>query len=153
MRNSPVPQQEAAPGAANGALTGPAAGPSQRQPTFRPQLRQPYTIGDFSYNSGPRAGQRGTISMIKLGVWAGDDLPRDVRAHHSAQPTFPRSSTLQQLHDDQDFEAYREVGAASMRALLASGQHRPAARRDRVARVPELGVRDTFVGVPPLGWL
>ena len=112
-------EEQAAPGAANGAL------------------RQPYAIGDFSYRAGPRAGQRGTISLIKLGVWAGDDLPWDVRAYHSAQPTFPRSSTLQQLYDDQDFEAYRELGAASMRALLASGRHHAAARRDRVARVPE----------------
>jgi hypothetical protein len=124
------------PASATGALPSPAASAILSQPELRqPGLRQPYAIGEFRYTSGPRAGQRGTISMIKLGVWAGDDLPWDVRAYYGAQPTFPRSSTLQQLYDDLDFEAYRELGAASMRALLRSRQQTAAARR--VPRVPE----------------
>jgi hypothetical protein len=108
----------------------------------QPQLRQAYAWGQFRYTVGPRAGQRGTIGMIKLGVWAGQDLPWDVRAYYQAQQTFPRSSTLQQLYDDEDFEAYRELGAASMRALLAGRpQRRPARDQqgsgDHVPAVPQ----------------
>ena len=115
----------------------------------QPQLRQAYAWGQFSYTVGPRAGQRGTIGMIKLGVWAGEDLPWDVRAYYQAQPTFPRSSTLQQLYDDEDFEAYRELGAASMRALLAA---RPEARRpvSRARRDPVAGHRVPAVQQPGL---
>ncbi len=116
----------------------------------QPQLRQAYAWGQFRYTVGPRAGQRGTIGMIKLGVWAGDDLPWDVRAYYQAQRTFPRSSTLQQLYDDEDFEAYRELGAASMRALLAGRPQRRPARngQHRAAGGGEQGADDRVPAVP-----
>ncbi|HEX9034332.1 MAG TPA: patatin-like phospholipase family protein [Streptosporangiaceae bacterium] len=113
-------------GGASGGASGGAAATSGFLPGSRPaQVRQPFATGTFRYTSGPRAGQQGTLSMIKLGVWAGADLPWDVRSYYEAHPTFPRASTLQQLYDDEDFEAYRELGVASMRALLASSRRHP----------------------------
>jgi hypothetical protein len=106
--------------------------PGQPLPGRRPpDLRQAHVCGRFRYTTGPAVGRSGTISMIKLGVWPGDDLPWDVRAYYEDQPTFPRSSTVQQLYDDQDFEAYRELGAAAMRALLASCRQHQHRRHDR----------------------
>ena len=75
-------------------------------------------------------------------MWAGPDLPWDVRAYYQAHPTFPRASTLQQLYDDEDFEAYRELGAASMRALLAATRRR-AHRHHRVRHAPAAVVPET----------
>jgi hypothetical protein len=84
------------------------------------EMGQPYAHGTFRYPAGPMKDSPGTITMVKLGVWAGSDLPWDVRAYYEAHPTFPRSGTLQQLYDDRDFEAYRELGAAAVRAMLRS---------------------------------
>ena len=77
---------------------------------------RPFAIGTCKY---PDKELECEIDMIKLGVWNGRDLPWDVRAYYASHPTFPRDSTLKQLYDDEDFEAYRELGHASMKALLA----------------------------------
>lgn len=83
-------------------------------PARKAEVRQPFAVGSCRYANGSVC----EINVIKLGVWEGHDLPWDVRAYHEAHPTFPHDSTLQQLYDDEDFEAYRELGEASMRALL-----------------------------------
>lgn len=87
-------------------------------------VARPFTSGTFQRTRDPRGC--GRIDVIKLGVWEGRDLPWDVRAYYASHPTFPRDSTLRQLYDDEDFEAYRELGQASMRALLDHRQS-PAA--------------------------
>ena len=80
---------------------------------------RPFAIGTYHYAGDDREDQKCEIDIIKLGVWDGCDLPWDVRAYYASHPTFPRDSTLKQLYDDEDFEAYRELGQASMKALLA----------------------------------
>lgn len=91
------------------------------------EVARPFTSGTFHRARAPWGS--GLIDVIKLGVWDGRDLPWDVRAYYASHPTFPRDSTLRQLYDDEDFEAYRELGQASMRALLNHGQDPDTARR------------------------
>ncbi len=47
-------------------------------------------------------------------------------AHH---PEYPGNSTIEQLYDGAEFEAYRELGAAAVRAAVAN---EPAATRPAV---------------------
>jgi len=46
------------------------------------------------------------------------DAPLDVLAYKERHGTFPTDSTLQQLYDDQEFEAYRELGYHCARAAV-----------------------------------
>jgi len=48
-----------------------------------------------------------------------EQVPFDVTAYHEADPLFPNHSTVDQLYDDQKFEAYRALGHAA-------GQHAAA---------------------------
>lgn len=91
----------------------------------KPDTARPFTIGSYRYTTGPCRGQAGELDVVKLGVWPGHDLPWDVRAYFGSHPSFPRDSTLKQLYDEQDFEAYRELGEASMQALLAYRRDQP----------------------------
>jgi hypothetical protein len=94
---------------------------------------QPFAIGTYQYADDEHAKLECEIDIIKLGVWNGRDLPWDVRAYYATHPTFPRDSTLKQLYDDEDFEAYRELGHASMKALLAHRKVVPAHRNALLA--------------------
>ena len=74
----------------------------------------PYAVGRFRYPgepglagpAGPAGGHR--LLYLKLGVPA--DAPWDVLSYQDIHPAFPAASTLQQLYDDQEFEAYRALG-------------------------------------------
>lgn len=104
-----------------------------------PDVARPFATGTFRYTRDPDAGQAGELAMIKLGVWPGQDLPWDVRAYFANHRTFPRDSTLKQLYNDDDFEAYRELGHASMRALLA---HRASEAAQRAEEAVEVWIID-----------
>jgi len=54
---------------------------------------------------------------MKLAVPAG--APWDILAYQDRHPSFPTDSTLQQLYDDEEFEAYRELGYYCASAILA----------------------------------
>jgi len=51
--------------------------------------------------------------------------PWDVLSYQDIHPAFPAASTLQQLYDDQEFEAYRALGqhcaTELARAVSAAG--------------------------------
>ena len=64
----------------------------------------------------PAAGE---IWVCKLGWW--DKAPWDVRAYAAGHSTYPCDSTLQQLYDGAEFEAYHELGAASVIAAKEGG--------------------------------
>ena len=51
--------------------------------------------------------------MCKLGWWAG--APWDVLAYAKHHATYPCDSTLEQLYDATEFEAYQQLGAATVR--------------------------------------
>ena len=54
--------------------------------------------------------------MCKLGWWTG--APWDVRAYAADHPAYPTDSTLEQLYDSAEFDAYRELGACSVRLAM-----------------------------------
>ena len=61
----------------------------------------------------------GHIWICKLGWW--DQAPWDVRAYAAGHPAYPCDSTLQQLYDGAEFEAYRALGASAVIAAEEGG--------------------------------
>jgi hypothetical protein len=78
---------------------------------------QPYVHGTFTYTWDDDR-PHGIIHLVKLGVWPG--APWDVQAYASRHPTFPCDSTIQQMYDDEEFEAYRALGRAATHSMLES---------------------------------
>jgi hypothetical protein len=70
------------------------------------QCKAPYAKGTFTYPEKEAADHH--LFYLKLAVPA--DAPWDIIAYQQKHTTFPTDSTLQQLYDDQEFEAYRELG-------------------------------------------
>ena len=64
----------------------------------------------------PSAGE---MWICKLGWW--DKAPWDVRAYAAGHSSYPCDSTLQQLYDGAEFEAYHELGAAAVLAAKEGG--------------------------------
>lgn len=78
---------------------------------------RPWVTGSFTYTWDARQPPReGRIHVCKLGVWPG--APWDVQAYAVRHPTFPTDSTVQQLYDDEEFEAYRALGQAATKEML-----------------------------------
>lgn len=75
--------------------------------------------------AGPPLPATGTIWVCKLGWWR--DAPWDVRAYAGQHPEFPGLTTLQQLYDGAEFDAYRELGLCSAEAAQDNGLGNPAA--------------------------
>ncbi|WP_162308179.1 patatin-like phospholipase family protein [Segeticoccus rhizosphaerae] len=73
-------------------------------------------LGTFCYPDDP--GNPHHLVYGKLAV--PDDAPWDVQAYRQAHPTFPIDSTVQQLYDADEFEAYRALGSHVTTALLRS---------------------------------
>jgi hypothetical protein len=95
------------------------------------QVVRPWAHGRFTrprpVDGLPRAGD---IWVCKLGWWTG--APWDVRAYARQHPTYPGDSTLEQLYDATEFEAYHQLGAAAVLDAIESCEPRgkpPSARR------------------------
>ncbi len=102
----------------------------------QPWANGPFTrIKDWQGRGVSPAGQglpdTGTIWVCKLGWWAG--APWDVRAYAGQHAEFPGQSTMQQLYDGAEFDAYRELGLSAVDAALKGGL-RPAHPRARWGR-------------------
>src|SRR5262249_42742824 len=67
-----------------------------------------WASGTFTCRGTQRAGN---IVVCKLGWWTG--APWDVRAFAAAHPSYPGDSTLDQLYNSAEFDAYRNLGLAS----------------------------------------
>jgi len=102
-----------------------------KQPVLAPgQVLQPWACGTFVRRSGPalngqghaapdgRAAAPGNVWVCKLGWW--DGAPWDVRAYAAGHPAYPCDSTLRQLYDGAEFEAYQELGVWSVKAAAAA---------------------------------
>jgi hypothetical protein len=89
------------------------------------QVVHPWAYGTFSRIAGPDVPAwlpaNGKIWVCKLGWWTG--APWDVRAYAADHSNYPCDSTLEQLYDAAEFEAYRELGEATV--LAAATQCRP----------------------------
>jgi hypothetical protein len=75
----------------------------------------PYVAGSFRYPD-ESAGRSHQLLYLKLAV--PDGAPWDVLSYQDIHPAFPTDSTLQQLYDDQEFEAYRALGYHCASQLL-----------------------------------
>jgi hypothetical protein len=79
--------------------------------------------GQTGHQDGQAAGhgqpRSGEIFVCKLGWW--DQVPWDVRAYAERHPSYPCDSTLEQLYDGAEFEAYRELGASAVSAAIKGG--------------------------------
>jgi hypothetical protein len=78
------------------------------------QCKAPYVKGTFTYPEKQTADHH--LFYLKLAVPT--DAPWDIIAYQQKHGTFPTDSTLQQLYDDQEFEAYRELGYHCAQSVL-----------------------------------
>jgi hypothetical protein len=77
------------------------------------QVARPWAHGSFRRpQEVPGLPQQGEIWVCKLGWWT--DAPWDVRAYAGSHPTYPTDSTLEQLYDATEFDAYQQLGAATV---------------------------------------
>ena len=81
-----------------------------------PNGQQPAATDDRE-QADPLTG--GKLWVCKLGWWEG--APWDVRAYAAGHSAYPCDSTLQQLYDGAEFEAYQELGVWSVKAAAAEG--------------------------------
>jgi hypothetical protein len=79
------------------------------------QVVRPWTHGRFRRpNEGLMLPAEGDIWVSTLGWWTG--APWDVVAYARRHPSYPATSSLEQLqlYDITEFEAYRQLGAATI---------------------------------------
>ena len=79
------------------------------------QVVRPWAYGTFTRTPGrPGVPYEGDIWVCKLGWWT--EAPWDVLAYAQDHSTYPCDSTLDQLYDAAEFEAYHQLGEAAVRA-------------------------------------
>lgn len=71
-----------------------------------------HVVGELTYNDGTT----GRIVFAKAAVTR--NAPWDVRAYRDVDSRFPAHSTLDQLFDEEQFEAYRALGAFTARRAV-----------------------------------
>lgn len=81
------------------------------------QVARPWAYGTFTRpDAQPGLPASGEIWVCKLGWWNG--APWDVRAYAQGHPSYPCDSTLEQLYDAAEFEAYHKLGQATVAAAV-----------------------------------
>jgi hypothetical protein len=80
------------------------------------EVVRPWVSGTFTRRAPTGTGRDSTIVVCKLGWWT--DAPWDVRAYAAGHPAYPTDSTLEQLYDSAEFDAYRVLGACSVRLAM-----------------------------------
>ena len=78
------------------------------------------TVGERHVHRPGRRIRAETILVCKLGWWTG--APWDVRAYAAGHPDYPTASTMEQLYDSAEFDAYRELGNAAVQLALQQSQ-------------------------------
>ena len=84
------------------------------------QVVSPSVSGEFTRypQSGPPVN--GEMLVCKLGWW--EDAPWDIRAYAAGHPSYPADPTTEQLYDSAEFDAYRELGSASVGLTIKTGE-------------------------------
>jgi hypothetical protein len=86
------------------------------------QVVRPWAHGTFTRPAGAHGlPKQGDIWLCKLGWWSG--APWDVLAYAQGHSTYPCDSTLEQLYEAAEFEAYHELGGATV--LAAADECKP----------------------------
>lgn len=83
------------------------------------EVLRPWASGTFTA-CGPPGTPKSSIVVCKLGWWM--DAPWDVRAYAAGHPAYPTESTLNQLYDSAEFDAYRELGWAAIEEAIAAAE-------------------------------
>jgi hypothetical protein len=90
------------------------------------QVAVPWAYGTFTRPAGEHEPpEQGEIWVCKLGWWSG--APWDVLAYAKGHSTYPCDSTLEQLYDAGEFEAYHELGEATVLAAATLKPPSPGA--------------------------
>ena len=84
------------------------------------QVVHPWAYGTFSRREAGHGPQQGDIWVCKLGWWAG--APWDVLAYAKGHSTYPADSTLEQLYNATEFEAYQQLGVAAVAEAAERGK-------------------------------
>jgi len=106
--------------------------PSQAHELAPGQVVRPYAHGRFHrLEPVPGLPDEGDIWVCKLGWWTG--APWDVLAYARQHPSYPCDSTLEQLYDASEFEAYHQLGAAAVQDAAENCQ--PPLRADVLTKV------------------
>lgn len=80
----------------------------------------PSVSGKFTRYSLSGPPVDGEILVCKLGWWK--DAPWDIGAYAAGHPNYPSDSTIEQLYDSAEFDAYRELGSASVGLTIQNGE-------------------------------
>jgi hypothetical protein len=93
--------------------------PTRREPlvTGTGTSGTPVGRGTFTWQGRQ---QKNTILVCKLGWWMG--APWDVQAYAADHSEYPTNSTLEQLYDSAEFDAYRVLGRASAELAIQDTQ-------------------------------
>ena len=79
------------------------------------QVVHPWAYGTFTRPAGAHGlPEKGDIWVCKLGWWSG--APWDILAYARDHSTYPCDNTLEQLYDAAEFEAYHQLGGATVLA-------------------------------------
>ncbi len=111
-------------GNGQGAAAGLANGQGAAARLDHGQVLRPWAHGTFTRPNGQAVDGHlplaGNIWVCKLGWW--DGTPWDIRAYAAGHPDYPCETTLQQLYDGAEFEAYHELGACAVTAAATGGR-------------------------------
>lgn len=80
----------------------------------------PSVSGKFTRYSLSDPSVDGAILVCKLGWWK--DAPWDICAYAASHPNYPSDPTIEQLYDSAEFDAYRELGSASVGLTIKNGE-------------------------------
>jgi hypothetical protein len=86
-------------------------------PLIHGQVVRPWVRGTYTITGSSDARAR-TLVVCKLGWWSA--APWDVRAYAAGHSTYPTDSTLNQLYDSAEFDAYRELGWCTADLAIAA---------------------------------
>jgi hypothetical protein len=84
----------------------------------RGQVVQPWAAGSFT--TTPGGAPANPLVVCKLGWWM--SAPWDVCAYAAGHSSYPNDSTLNQLYDFAEFDAYRQLGWSAVDAAIAKGK-------------------------------
>jgi hypothetical protein len=84
------------------------------------QVVRPWASGTFTAEGRQSGAQPSQIVVCKLGWWTG--APWDVCAYAAGHPSYPTESTLDQLYDSTEFDAYRELGWSAVDLAITNGE-------------------------------
>ena len=80
------------------------------------QVVRPWAYGTFSRAAGRARAARARVTSGCASSAGGREAPWDVLAYAKDHSTYPCDSTLEQLYDAAEFEAYHELGEAAVLA-------------------------------------